>query len=351
MIMETAIIFKIAVLALASFLLAFFTTPILTHFLYKYKLGKQIRDAKDAPVFASFHQNKSGTPTMGGIMIWLVTLFIALLFSLLGYLFPETILAKLDFLTREQTLLPMGIMVLAAVIGLVDDYFGIKKIGPKGGGLSVLYRLGLYTLVATIAAIWFYFKLDWDVFHVPFVGNFELGLWYLPIFIFIVVATAFSVNETDGLDGLAGGVLISIFCALGAIAFTQGKYDLTTFCAVIIGALLAFLWFNINPARFFMGDTGAMGLGITVGIIAMITNTALLMPIIGFILVLETVSVIIQVLSKKIRGKKVFLSAPIHHHFQAKNWTEPKIVMRFWLISGVSSVVGIIVFLLDKGWY
>ncbi|HMB26098.1 MAG TPA: phospho-N-acetylmuramoyl-pentapeptide-transferase, partial [Patescibacteria group bacterium] len=162
---------------------------------------------------------------------------------------------------------------------------------------------------------------------------------------------AFSVNEADGLDGLAGGILATTFGALGAISFTQGKFELAAFCGVIMGALIAFLWFNINPARFFMGDTGAMSLGVTLGIIAMLTNTALLLPIIGILLVVESISVIIQLLSKKFRRKKVFLSAPIHHHLQAIGWSEPKIVMRFWLISSIFAVIGVIIFLLDKGWY
>ena len=288
---------------------------------------------------------------MGGILIWLTVLFLAMLFFIIEKFFPGSFLGNLNFLTREQTLLPLGALVISAIIGLIDDYLGVKKIGPKGGGLSVLYRLGLYTVIALGGALWFYFKLDWDVFHVPFLGNYEIDLWYIPIFIFVLVASAFSVNEIDGLDGLAGGTLATTFAALGAISFSQGKFELAAFCGVIMGALVAFLWFNINPARFFMGDTGAMSLGISVGLIAMLTNTALLLPIIGFLFVIESLSVIIQVLSKKFRNKKVFLSAPIHHHFQAKGWPEPKIVMRFWLISSITAVVGVVVFLLDKGWY
>jgi phospho-N-acetylmuramoyl-pentapeptide-transferase len=350
--METAFIFKIGVLSIISFLIAFFSAPLLTHFLYKYKFGKQIRDSKSAPIFAALHKKKSGTPTMGGLLIWVPVFFLAVLFSLISKYFPGTFLGNLDFLTREQTLLPIGAMVVAAIIGLVDDYLGVRKIGPKGGGLSVLYRLGLYAVIALGGALWFFFKLDWDVFHVPFVGNFEIGFWYIPLFMFIIIATAFSVNEIDGLDGLAGGTLATTFAALAAICFAQGKFELAALCGVIMGALIAFLWFNINPARFFMGDTGAMSLGVTVGIIAMITNTALLLPIIGFLFVLESASVIIQVTSKKLRnGKKVFLSAPIHHHFQAKGWTEPKIVMRFWLISSVTAVIGVMIFIMDKGWY
>jgi phospho-N-acetylmuramoyl-pentapeptide-transferase len=176
----------------------------------------------------------------------------------------------------------------------------------------------------------------------------EIHWWYIPTFIFVLVATSFSVNETDGLDGLAGGTLLIAFASYAIISFVMGRYDLTVFCAVIIGALLAFLWFNIPPARFYMGDTGSMSLGITLGIIAMLTNNVFILPFIGFIFVVESVSVIIQILSRKIRHKKVFLSAPIHHHFQAKGWSESKIVMRFWLISGIMAVIGLMIFFADK---
>ena len=288
---------------------------------------------------------------MGGILIWATVAFVTLLTFVLSQAFPTEFFARFDFLSREQTILPLGVLIIAALIGLLDDWLGIKKIGPKGGGMSILFRLGLYTLVATLGALWFYFKLDWDVFHVPFIGNFIMGWWYIPLFIFIVVGTAFSVNETDGLDGLAGGILGIAFAAMGAIAITQSRFDLATFCAVIIGALLAFLWFNINPAKFFMGDTGAMSLGITLGVIAMYTNTAILLVLILFIPVLETFSVILQTLSKKIRHKKIFHSAPFHHHLQALGWPETQIVMRLWLINIVAAVVGVAIFLLDKGWY
>ena len=173
--METALVFKIGLLSLFSFLIAFFSTPLLTHFLYIYKMGKQIRDSKSAPIFASLHKAKSGTPTMGGILIWAPVLLLALVFPFLEIFWPGSVFSKLNFLTREQTLLPLGLLMFAAIVGLVDDYLGVRKIGPKGGGLSVLYRLGLYTIIAAIGALWFYFKLDWDVFHVPFIGNFEIG--------------------------------------------------------------------------------------------------------------------------------------------------------------------------------
>jgi phospho-N-acetylmuramoyl-pentapeptide-transferase len=254
----------------------------------------------------------------------------------------------LNFLSRGQTLLPLGALVASALVGLGDDLLGVFKIGSKGGGLKVRHRLLIYTIIAGFGAWWFYWKLEWDLIHVPFVGDFNIGWWYIPLFIFILVATAFSVNEVDGLDGLSGGVLLPAFASFGTIAFIQGKMDLAVFCGVIIGALLAFLWFNIHPAKFFMGDTGAMSLGIVLGIIAMLTNAFLLLPLIGFILVLESLSVIIQILSKKLRGKKVFLSAPIHHHLEALGWPETQITERFWIISFITAIVGLILAFVDK---
>jgi len=341
-------IIKILFLTTISFVVTIFWAPLLTNFLYKYKLGKQIRDIKEAPIFSQLHKSKSGTPTMGGLLIWVTTLVLILLFFYLSKFFPQEIFKKLNFLTRSQTLLPLGALVTSAIVGLVDDYLDARRIGPKGRGLGMKHRLIIYSLIAIFGAWWFYYKLEWDIIHIPFLGNFAIGWWYVPIFIFIIVATAFSVNETDGLDGLAGGALLSSFAAYGVISFFLGRIELATLCGVIAGALAAFLWFNIYPARFFMGDTGAMSLGVTLGIIAMLTNYALILPIVGFIFMIESLSVIIQIISKKLRKKKVFLSSPIHHHLEAKGWPEPKIVMRFWVISWMTAAIGLVVFLLDK---
>lgn len=339
---------KILGFSALSFVFAVLATPFLTHFLYKYRLGKQIRTAETAPIFSQMHAKKAGTPTMGGILIWASVLFLSILFFLLAEIFPETVFEKLNFLTRGETYLPLGLLALAAVIGLVDDLFGILKIGPKGGGLNIKHRLALYTIAASIGAWWLSFKLGWDMLHIPFLGDFNVGFWYIPIFIFIIVATSFSVNETDGLDGLAGGVLTAAFASYVVITAMESKAELAIFCSVIIGALLAFLWFNIYPARFFMGDTGAMSLGVTLGAIAMITDTVFLLPFFGFILMIESLSVIIQSLSKKIRGKKIWQSTPIHHHFEAIGWPETKVTMRFWIISGISCAIGLIIFILDR---
>lgn len=344
--LEIAII-KIFFITVLSFIFAIVLTPLLTHFLYKYKLGKRIRSETSAPIMSKLHQAKSGTPTMGGILIWFTVLTLALVINTLWHLSNWPALHDLNFLTRSETLLPLGALVFSALIGLFDDFLNIKGLGTAGGGLNIKHRLIAYTLIAIAGAYWFFYKLEWDIIHIPFWGNFSIGIWYIPIFIFVIVATAFSVNETDGLDGLAGGGLLAAFTAFGVIAFVQGKYDLAAFCGSIVGALLAFLWFNINPARFFMGDTGAMSLGVTLGIVAMLTNSILLLPIIGFLFVLETLSVILQVSSKKFFGRKIFLSTPIHHHFEAIGWPEPKIVMRFWIISAVMAVIGLIIFLMD----
>jgi len=342
-------IIKILVLSALAFIVATLVAPLLTHFLYKYRLGKQIRSSGNTPIFTKLHAHKEGTPTMGGILIWGTVLILILLFSFLSNFLPWDIFKHLNFLSRSETLLPLGALVATAIIGLVDDWLDVRKKGVfGGGGLKMKHRLLIYALIAVIGSLWFYYKLDWTVFHVPLFGNFEIGAWYIPLFIFIIVATSFSVNETDGLDGLAGGTLLFAFAAYAIIAFSMGRYDLATFCGVIIGALLAFLWFNIPPARFYMGDTGSMSLGVTLGIIAMLTNNALLLVFIGFIFLIESLSVIIQLISKKTRGKKVFISSPIHHHFQALGWPESKVVMRFWVVSAIGVALGLIIFLLDK---
>jgi phospho-N-acetylmuramoyl-pentapeptide-transferase len=332
-----------------AFVVAMLAVPAVTRLLNYLKLGKQIRDEASAPIFAKLHAAKAGTPTMGGILVWGTVMASAFAFSFLANVVRGEPWLSLNFLSRRETVLPLAMMLVAAVIGLIDDYLNARKIGLHGGGLRMRHRFLSYLVIAAIGAYWFYVKLGWDAIHVPFMGQQFVGVWMLPIFAFIIIATAFSVNETDGLDGLAGGTLLTAFAAFGAIAFLQGKTDLAAFCAAIVGALMAFLWFNINPARFFMGDTGAMSLGVTLGVVAMLTNSVLLLPIIGIVFVIESASVIIQVTSKKLRGgKKVFLSAPIHHHFEAKGWKEATIVMRAWMISAVAGSVGLIIALLDR---
>ncbi|MBI3115500.1 MAG: phospho-N-acetylmuramoyl-pentapeptide-transferase [Candidatus Kerfeldbacteria bacterium] len=341
-------VFRVFFFLAIAFVFAMAWTPLLTHILYKYRLGKQTRDEGKTPIFSLLHKKKSGTPTMGGVLVWVTALVLTVGFALVARATENGVLDDLNFLSRSQTLLPLGALVAAAVVGLIDDAFSTRA-SRDGVGLRARHRLLISLVIALAGAWWFVAKLDWTTIHVPFVGDYDIGLWYVPIFVFILVATSHSVNITDGLDGLSGGVLLAAFSSLAAIAFFQGRYDLATFNGVIIGALLAFVWFNIPPARFFMGDTGSMGLGTALGVIAMLTNTALLLPIIAGVLVLESASVIIQVVAKRLWHRKVFLSAPLHHHFEAKGWPESKVVMRAWLVAGVLGVIGLVVELLQRG--
>jgi len=328
-----------------AFMIAMAVTPLWTNFLYKYRLGKQIR-TEGAPIFASMHKAKEGTPTMGGVIVWVAVLLLLAILAVVRAIDPESALAEFYFLSRAESLLPFAVLILAALVGLADDLLGVLRIGPKGGGLAMRHRVLVYLALASLAAWWFYSKLGWDVLAVPFMGSVSIGLWYIPVFIFIITATVHSVNLTDGLDGLSGGILLIAFASYALISFLQGRYDLAILCGVIAGALVAFLWFNVHPARFFMGDTGSMALGITLGVIAMLTNAGLLLPLIAFIPMVESVSVITQVVSKKTRKKKIFHSTPIHHHFEARGWPETKVVERFWIIAGVMAIFGIVLYLI-----
>lgn len=324
-------------LATLSFLVAILWTPLFTDFLYKNRLGKRIRqtafDEKKAPIFYSLHKHKENTPTMGGLLIWVTAAVI-------------TFLMNLD---RGQTWLPLFTLVSTGLVGAADDLMNIFGIGPNAGGLRFRWKLLLYTLIALAGAWWFFYKLEFSIISIPWVGQFDLGWWYIPVFVAVLVFTTFSANETDGLDGLAGGVMASCFAAYGIIALLQDKAELAAFCGTILGALLAFLWFNVYPARFFMGDTGAMALGMTLGVLAFLTDTVFILPIIGLVLWVEGLSAVVQIMSKKLRnGKKIFLSAPIHHHFQAIGWPEPRITMRFWIISAVMAMVGLFVEVISR---
>lgn len=338
---------RILGLSTVSFLTALLLTPGVVKILYKYQFNKQLRNAEQAPVFYALHKQKENTPTMGGIVIWVTVLGLAVFFLILDIIF-DGFWGYLNFVDRAQTYLPIAAMLVAALLGLVDDLMGVFRMGSNGGGLRVSQKLIVYTLLALIGGLWFYYRLDWDVLYMPFWGNIYIGWWYIPIFMFIIIASAFSANETDGLDGLLGGVALFAFGALTTVAFGLERYDLAVFSGVTVGALLAFLWFNVYPARFFMGDTGSMTLGITMGVIAMLTNTTLFLPFFASILVIESLSVIAQLSSKKMFGRKIFLSTPIHHHFEALGWPETKVTMRFWIISAVFSALGLALFFIAK---
>jgi len=350
---EAAIdVIKIFTLGAVSFIIAFLLTPALTHFLYKHKLWrKEVRqkaiDGGEVTFFQKFHkEGEIKVPRMGGVLIWATVLIVIFLFWAASQLTDIWWLEKLNFLSRGQTWLPLFTLVAASLLGLTDDVLQIFGKGKYiGGGLSLKKRLLVVALIGLIGALWFYFKLDWTTIHIPGIGGLEINGWYIPIFVLVMLAV-YSGGVIDGLDGLAGGAFASIFAAFAGIALFLGQIDIAAFCAVILGALLAFLWFNIPPARFYMTETGTMGLCATLTVIAFMTDSVLVLPIIGFLLVAESGSVILQLLSKRFRHKKIWLSTPIHQHFEAKGWPHYKVTMRFWVVGAVMAIIGVTIRLL-----
>lgn len=320
-----------------GFLVTFLVTPLFTDFLYRNRIGKKIRttdyEGKKTPIFSSLHKGKENTPTMGGVLIWGVSGIITLIANF----------------SRSGTLLPLFTLVSSGIIGAIDDLMNVFGIGFGRGGMRFRTKAVVYTFIALIGALWFAYKLDWLVrpLFLPAIGSFILGYWYIPLFIFIVVFGAFAANQTDGLDGLAGGIFALAFGAYIFISLIKGNFPLAIFCATITGATLSFLWFNVYPARFFMGDTGAMSLGMTLCVIAFLTNTVYVLPFVGFVMLLEALSTIIQIISKRFFHRKVFRVAPLHHHFEALGWPETKVTMRFWIITAVMTTIGLALVLIN----
>jgi phospho-N-acetylmuramoyl-pentapeptide-transferase len=337
--------FRYITLIFGSLILAFFISLLLAppfiRILHKYKIGKQLRDkastGEEAVIFKELHAKKQGTPTMGGILIWGTTLIVVMLSSLSSWLG----ITDNSLFNRQETLLPLFTLIACAILGAIDDYMNLKGHG-KSKGIDIKPKFLLLTIFATLGGFWFYYRLGYQSIHIPFIGDAHLGIWYIPLFIFIITATANAVNITDGLDGLAGGLLTMCFFAFAIIAYVKGLLILSAFCMVIAGSIIGFLWFNVMPAKFYMGDTGAISLGATLGVIAMMTDSVLILPVIGFIFVVETLSVIIQITSKKLFQRKVFLIAPIHHHFEKLGWNEATVVMRFWIIGGFAVIMGLL---------
>jgi phospho-N-acetylmuramoyl-pentapeptide-transferase len=318
-------------LSVGAFVLAMMLTPIYTFFAYRYKFWKHQRsvstDGKKLEVFTKLHAAKfqRNIPTMAGIISIVAITVVTLLFNL----------------DRAQTWLPLAALVGGGIVGLIDDIINVRGLG---GGVAGL-RSGLkFMLIAVlgVALGWFFFsKLGIDSFHVPFVGEVAIGWLIVPLFAFAVIATGNAVNISDGLDGLAGGLLGLSFATFGVIALLQGNSMLAGFCFTVVGALLSYLWFNIYPARFFMGDVGSFAFGAALGVVAMLTDSFLLLPVIGLLFVVEAGTSLIQIASKKLFGRKIFLSAPIHHHLEASGWPETKVTMRFWVIGCVMAFIGL----------
>jgi phospho-N-acetylmuramoyl-pentapeptide-transferase len=333
---------------IVSFLLAISLFPDFIRFVSEYKLTQKIREeglsGGIATLFRKLHSHKSGTPTMGGVVILASIVGTVVLSRILSYFG----IVEHSILNRGETYLPLITLVTVGGLGIIDDYLNIRE-NSSQKGLSAKVKLWSLLIFSVLGAMWFSLKLEWSIIHIPGVGDFDIGLWYAPLFMFILVGTANAVNFTDGLDGLAGGLLAIAYGAFSVIAYFYGLPILSVFCAVVVGALVAFLWFNVPPAKIYMGDTGSLALGATLGVIAMLTNAVIILAIIGFIFVLETISIILQLFWKKVFKRKLFAIAPIHHHFEARGWSETQIVMRFWIVGAGAGVVGLIVGIVGMG--
>lgn len=322
----------IFLLSLASFLLAMVLTPIYTYFAYRYRFWKKQRtlstDGKKLEIFTKLHADKfkRNIPTMAGMIGVVSITTITLIFNL----------------DRAQTWLPLAALVGGGAVGLIDDLINVKGLGGGVAGMRSGVKFALITVLGVFLGWFFHVKLGVDSFHVPFVGELSIGWLIVPLFTFAVVAAGNAVNLSDGLDGLAGGLLAISFASFGVIALLQGNSLMAGFCFTVVGALLSYLWFNIYPARFFMGDVGSFAFGVSLGVVAMLTDSLLLLPVIGLLFVVEAGSSLIQIASKKFFGKKILLSAPIHHHLEAIGWPETKVTMRFWVIACVMAFLGIL---------
>lgn len=316
-------------LSFLGFCVAMVLTPIYSSIAYKYKLWKRRRThdstGKPLQVLNKIHVRKRDVPTMAGLIAVVAVAIITILFNL----------------DRQQTWLPLAALVGGGLVGLIDDIINVKGKGGGVAGLHAPIKFAMITAVAAISAWFFYFKLGFNDLYVPFVGDVAIGWLLIPLYILVVISAGNAVNISDGQDGLAGGLLVSAYGAFGLIAFLQGNFGIAAFCMTVVGALLSYLWFNIPPARFFMGDVGSFALGTALGVVAMLTDTVVLMPLICLVFVVEAGSTLIQILSKRFLHRKIFLVAPIHHHFEALGWTRPKVTMRFWIIGQVCAALGL----------
>jgi phospho-N-acetylmuramoyl-pentapeptide-transferase len=327
-------IFYGLLLAVGGFLFSMVLTPFYTHFAYKYKFWKKQKqttvDGKDLPVMRKLHAHKFKHvfPTMAGLVGVVAVTAVTWIFNL----------------DRGQTWLPLVGFLGGAFVGVIDDCINIFGTGRGAAGLRGPVKFALITGVGLALGWFFAAKLGWTTILIPFLGNIEVGIvGMILIFAFAVVATSNAVNISDGLNGLSGGLSMMAYGAFGIIALFQGNIMLFGFCMTVVGWLLSYIWFNVPPARFMMGDTGSFALGSGLGVIAMMTNSFFLLPIIGLPFVVEAGSSLIQLASKKFLHRKIFISAPLHHHLEALGWGEAKIVMRFWIIAGVCAILGIFI--------
>ncbi len=319
-------------LALAGFsfmLTVIWGTPLLRLLLH-FKVGDSIR--VELP---ERHFNKMGTPTMGGVMIVLpVALITALLNA--GSLLGLTVLGR-------SVLLPLGVMLAYAFLGASDDWEKLRGRRQRGEGMRARTKFLIQLVFALVVAIGLYYVLEVPQLYLPgYKDEIEIGIWYIPVAMFVIVATSNAVNITDGMDGLAGLISATAFATFGAIALIQKQIFLARFCFTLVGAVFGFLWFNVHPANLIMGDTGSLSLGATLGVVALMTGQWSLLPLIAIIPVSEVLSDILQVAYFKLTGgRRIFKMAPLHYHFELSGWSETQIVQRFWLISLLFAMIGV----------
>ncbi len=338
--LSSHMLLRMLLLAIGGFVVSIALTPAYTKLAYRYEWWKRPRaltvTGQPATVFNSLHaeKHKRHIPTMAGVIFIVTTALLTVAFNL----------------DRTETWLPLAAFVGAAVVGLIDDVINIRGDGSGVAGLPSKLKLLMIIIVATIGGWYFYNKLGVSSIHwIGIHGQLHLGWLIVPLFVLVVVATANAVNISDGLDGLAGGLAATAFGVYALIALLEHRYGVTGFCLTIVGTLLSYTWFNVFPARFFMGDVGSFALGTALGVVAMLTDTVLLLPVIGIVFVAEAGSVILQVASKKLRhGKKIFRVSPVHHHFEAIGWPETKVTMRFWIIGQVAGLLGLALFLVGR---
>lgn len=338
--LDTHTLVRILALGFIAFGVSMLITPVYTTLAYKYHWWKKPREAaatgEKAKIFNQLHAAKHARhiPTMAGIIAVVAVTMVTVLFNL-----------------SRLTYLPLAAMLGAAGVGLIDDVINLRGNGSGVAGLRSKIKFLMILSIAAVGGLYFYYKLDYHMIHVPFLGLegniLNVGWLIVPLFVLVIVSTANAVNISDGLDGLAGGLLVSAFSVYALIALLEQRYGVAGFCVSMVGVLLSYVWFNIFPARFFMGDVGSFAFGTALGIVAMLTDTVVLLPIIGIVFVAEAGSSALQIASKKLRGgKKIFRVAPVHHHFEALGWPETKVTMRFWVIGQVAAVCGLILFLL-----
>ncbi len=357
---QLADIVKVITPTALAFFIGVSLTPLLTHYLYKHKAwkkkaGKLAIDGTVAAVFSELHKDKEvGTPRMGGIVVWGSAVIVIVGFYLLAIAFPSTSFTKLSFLSRNQTWLPLFSLISGALVGFIDDLLEIRGSRDyRAGGLSLRKRLLIVGAISAGVGWWLYIKLGIATLALPFLPDVHVGAFIVPVYMFVALSI-YSSGIIDGIDGLSAGVFAAIFSAYAGIAFFNNQLDLAAFSAMLVGSLLAFLWFNIPPARFYMTETGMMALTLTLATIAFLTDTlgggvgVAVLPIIGFPLVVTVLSVVLQMASKKFRGKKLFLVSPIHHHFEAIGWPSHKVTMRYWVISIIFAFLGMVLSLIGK---